>query len=209
MSKIGLYTVKKAGLISSGLALNVLLIALLLLSTPSAHAGGRGWHADRYGGYFGSQAVWKVAGSRQFRRSWGLNRGGFNRGWRNGGWRGARRRNSQIFVGGAVSAIAGNLLYSSTLHRPTRTVTVVRDTIDSRSQATAAFYSPRVVSTPRPAPLVSQSGVISIPAASSAVIGTPATRWLSDLAGNCYRITTNAAGEELREQQDPSVCAAF
>jgi hypothetical protein len=50
MTNIGLYTVKKVGLIYSGLALNFLLAALLLLSTSSAHADGRGWRADRHGG---------------------------------------------------------------------------------------------------------------------------------------------------------------
>ena len=101
MTKTGLYTVKKAGLVSSGLALNFLLVALLLLSTSSAHADDRGWRADRHGGYFNNRSHWKAAGGRHYRRNWGLNRGGFNRGWGHSAWRGARHRNSQIFIGGA------------------------------------------------------------------------------------------------------------
>jgi hypothetical protein len=227
MTKFGLYTVKKAGLVFSGLALNFLLVALLLLSTSSAHAEGRGWRADRHGGYFNNRSHWKAAGSRHVRRNWGLNRGGFNRGfnrgWGHSAWRGARHRNNQIFIGGAVSAFAGGLLYSNTLHRPARSVTVVHDFQTPRIQSVPTYYSPsysarysplnsqRLVSTPRPIPLVSQSSIHStLPtAASSSASTAPATRWLLDLAGNCYRITTNAAGEELREQRDAAACTAF
>ena len=60
MTKLGLYTVKKAGLVYSGLALNLLLVALLLLSTSSAHAEGRGWRADRHGGYLNNRSPWKA-----------------------------------------------------------------------------------------------------------------------------------------------------
>ena len=223
MTKIGLYTVKKAGLVSSGLALNFLLVALLLLSTSSAHADDRGWRADRHGGYFNNRSHWKAAGGRHYRRNWGLNRGGFNRGWGHNAWRGARHRNSQISIGGAVSAVAGSLLYSNTLNRPARSVTVIHDFQTPRVQSVPTYYSPsysarysplnsqRVVSTPRPIPLVSQSSIHSTlsKAASSSASTAPATRWLLDLAGNCFRITTNAAGEELREQRDAAACAAF
>ncbi len=223
MTKIGLYTVKKAGLVSSGLALNFLLVALLLLSTGSAHADGRGWRADRHGGYLNNRSYRKAAGGSQYRRNWGLNRGGFNRGWGHSAWRGARHRNSQIFIGGAVSALAGSLLYSNTLYRPARSVTVIHDFQTPRVQSVPTYYSPsysarysplnsqRVVSTPRPIPLVSQSSIHrTLPTAASSSASTPpATRWLLDLAGNCFRITTNAAGEELREQRDAAACAAF
>ena len=223
MTKIGLYTVKKAGLVSSGLALNFLLVALLLLSTSSAHADGRGWCADRHDGYFNNRSHWKAAGGSQYRRNWGLNRGGFNRGWSHSAWRGARHHNSQIFIGGAVSAFASSLLYSNTLRRPARSVTVVYDFQTPRVQSVPTYYSPsysarysplnsqRVMSTPRPIPLISPDSIqSSLPkAASSSANSAPATRWLLDLAGNCYRITTNAAGEELREQRDAAACTAF
>lgn len=210
MSRIGLLTLRKSGFLASGVLLNVLLAALLLLCTGFAHASDRGWQVDRHGGYFGNRNHWQADRGRHFRRGWGVSRSRFDRSWSRNAWRNAAHRSSRVFIGGAIassvfysSALNSGRAYSNILTERPRSVTVVRDYSLAQQPSVPVYSVPRLVTTaPQP---------IAIPSSRSDAIPStlPASRLLIDLEGNCYRITTNEAGAELRKQLDTAVCAAF
>ncbi len=113
----------------------------------------------------------------------------YGRGWNNG-WR-HRRHNYSSDVGILVGGIALGSLLSNAAHDRHAPATVTR-----------TVYRAPVTRTQ----VVRQTEVVYSQPAAAPVSTVPNRRLLRDLQGNCFEITRNSVGDEVRVQLDPSEC---
>ena len=180
---------------------------MLLAMSMSANAAADSWgsHYSRHSGY-GHARHWNASyGNHWNRFDYGYNRYShrsrfnrhrgnyvsvsYGRGW-NSGWR-HRRHNHSSDVGTLVGGIVLGSLISNAVqdrHGPdyvTRTVYRAPVSSPQAVRQTEVVYS-------RPAP--------------TPVTAVPNRRLLRDLQGDCFEITRNNAGDEIRVQLDSSEC---